>query len=174
MTRKQVGGDFRSKESAIIAVWSPVVWRTVPSRIFSGFRRADSSGPIRDAAERFRGVVIENRPAIEVMRKHDGQDTLHYVDPPYIHETRVAKQGYGDFEMSEDDHRELLTCLIELQGKVVLSGYANPLYDGMLSGWRRVEREARTLGSKRMEVIWLNFDAVQDAVDDAPGESRLI
>lgn len=34
-------------------------------------------------AGRFRGVVIENRSAADVMAQHDGPDTLHYLDPPY-------------------------------------------------------------------------------------------
>ena len=29
---------------------------------------------------RFEGVLIENRPAIEVMQQHDAPDTLHFID----------------------------------------------------------------------------------------------
>ena len=48
------------------------------------------------AGQRFQGVLIENRPALEVMRQHDAPDTLHFVDPPYLHGTRVLQaNGQG-------------------------------------------------------------------------------
>lgn len=37
---------------------------------------------------RLRGVVIEKRPAVDVLAQQDGPETLHYVDPPYVHSTR--------------------------------------------------------------------------------------
>lgn len=41
-------------------------------------------------ASRFAGVLIENRDAIQCMRDHDTATTLHFVDPPYVHGTRVC------------------------------------------------------------------------------------
>ena len=38
---------------------------------------------------RLRRVVILNEPAIDVIRREDGERTLYYLDPPYLHETRV-------------------------------------------------------------------------------------
>lgn len=114
--------------------------------------------------ERLRGVVIENRPAMQVMASHDGPDTLHYVDPPYLPDTRSPKsrKGGGKYhayrhEMSEADHVELLAFLTTLQGVVVLSGYPSPMYDAALPGWRRIEREALADGARpRIEVLWIN------------------
>lgn len=115
-------------------------------------------------AERMRGVVVERRPAADVMRQHDGSETLHYVDPPYLPETRSTKsrksgERYNAYqhEMSVDDHRELLALLRELRGMVVLSGYPSALYDDALPEWTRVERRALTDGAReRTEVLWLN------------------
>jgi len=124
--------------------------------------------------ERLRGVVIEQRPADEVMRCHDGPETLHYVDPPYVHATRsqkvrgtVSRKAYRH-EMSDEAHRELAACLEGLHGAVVLSGYDCPLYDELYGGWRRVERLARVDGAgARTEVLWLRN--VADATPDLFG-----
>lgn len=43
---------------------------------------------IMQAAERLRGVQIENRPAIEVMRRFNNKKVLIYLDPPYMPGTR--------------------------------------------------------------------------------------
>lgn len=40
-------------------------------------------------ASRFTGVLVENRDAVTCMKDHDTPSTLHFVDPPYIHDTRV-------------------------------------------------------------------------------------
>jgi DNA adenine methylase len=115
--------------------------------------------------ERLRGVVIENRDACECMAQHDRTDALHYVDPPYVLETRsmknpYCKKGYR-FELTDAQHRDLAKFLYTLKGCVVLSGYACDLYDKELfSDWRRVERAARADGAReRTEVLWINRSA---------------
>lgn len=112
---------------------------------------------------RFAGVVIECRPALDVMDQHDGPATLHYVDPPYPHSTRAAGNKYDlgwrmyRHELGDDDHAELLDRLDRLAGMVVLSGYACPLYDDRLSHWRRVEMPTYADGARpRTEVMWIN------------------
>ena len=111
--------------------------------------------------QRLRGVVIENRPALEVLQRHDDINTLHYVDPPYPFLTRGNNAGVRQkyrFELADDDHRELATALHSLAGMVVLSGYACDLYDVELyAGWKRCEKVAYADGGReRTEVLWLN------------------
>ncbi len=112
--------------------------------------------------ERLRGVVIERRHAHEVLTAHDGPDTLHYVDPPYVHSTRQKGnlENYR-YEMTDDDHRQLAAVLKTLRGGVIVSGYASPLYDQELfSSWHRAARAARADGAlARTEVLWLNNSA---------------
>lgn len=119
---------------------------------------------IEAVGERFAGVLIENRPAIDVMQAHDGPDTMHFVDPPYMRSTRkIGGGGYGRcyrHEMTDDDHAELLGAIAELDGMVVISGYDSGLYRERLQGWRRHETAARISSgrgtSMRTEVVWLN------------------
>lgn len=118
---------------------------------------------IAAVGERFNSVLIENRPAIEVMQQHDGVETLHFVDPPYVHGTRVLQangRGYYRHEMSDDDHVELLTFLLELDGMIVLSGYMSDMYADILSGWESHTTKSRISAGRgsalRDEVVWIN------------------
>lgn len=110
--------------------------------------------------ERLRGVVIENRDALEVMAQHDGPTTLHYVDPPYVFETRsnanlYCKKGYKH-EMTDEQHRELSAYLKTLKGCVILSGYGCPLYDELYGDWERIEKDSLADGARpRTEVLWM-------------------
>jgi DNA adenine methylase len=112
--------------------------------------------------ERLKRVVILNRPALEVIRSQDGPNTLFYCDPPYLHETRTATKVY-DFEMTEEEHRELLDVLQSVEGKVMLSGYPSELYDKTLAEWTRHSFElpnnaagGATKG-RETEVLWCNW-----------------
>lgn len=106
--------------------------------------------------ERLRGVCIENRDAVAVMQAHDGEETVHYVDPPYVAVTR-DKGGDYRHEMTDADHEALAGELHKLRGSVVLSGYASPLYDELYRDWQRVERVALADGARaRVEVLWLS------------------
>ena len=112
---------------------------------------------------RLQRVVILNRPAVEVIRSQDGPETLFYLDPPYHPDTRASVGQSGACEMTAAEHEELLDVVLCLQGKVLLSGYACPLYDSRLAGWQRREfdlpnHQASGVLKRRMtEVLWCNF-----------------
>lgn len=108
---------------------------------------------------RLQGVIVMCRPALDVMKRHDAETTLHYVDPPYLLSTRSSMRADYEHEMTDADHEELLGFLKTLKGRVVLSGYASPLYDEVLADWRRVQKPTRTAGAAaRVETLWMNFE----------------
>ncbi len=120
--------------------------------------------------ERLRGVVIENRDALELIGQHDAPDALFYVDPPYVHDTRSRKtnrksgrikaHGYRH-EMTDDDHRKLAEILKSVRGAVAISGYHHPLYDELYGEWQCVEKPTHADGARdRLEVLWLSPRAV--------------
>lgn len=111
--------------------------------------------------ERLKGVVIENKNAIEVIRQHDGRETLFYVDPPYVADSRNDREGYLH-EMTDEQHLELLEVLKQVKGSVVLNGYRSSLYESL--GWKSIEAEAYANANtsedrKRIEVLWFNESA---------------
>jgi DNA adenine methylase len=113
--------------------------------------------------ERLRGVVIEHGPAIPLMEKCDTVQTLHYVDPPYVHSTRGDKHLYSH-EMTNAEHEQLLQFLLTLQGSVIVSGYSSELYEDLLAGWPRTQKAAMADGAgARTEVLWKNPRAMAGA-----------
>jgi DNA adenine methylase len=121
--------------------------------------------------DRLRGVVIEQRDAMDVMQEHDGPDTLHYVDPPYVHSTRSAKtrgtvtrKAYKH-EMDDDQHRALAAALAKLRGMVVVSGYRCELYDEVFEGWQRIDATTHADGAReRVESLWLSRQIPQQGL----------
>lgn len=111
--------------------------------------------------ERFQGVLIENRDAIEVMQAHDGPATLHFVDPPYVHATRhMRNKGGYRHELDDNAHRRLIQALRAVDGMVILCGYENHLYTELLPDWQVHRTLARISGGRgtsvRTECIWIN------------------
>jgi DNA adenine methylase len=105
--------------------------------------------------------------ALECLKAFNTSETLHYLDPPFLGETRVAKKIYGEFEMSPKDHEELLTWLGErCRAKFALSGYPNPMYAAAAEayGWRVRTTEVGCSASSAKEkptrtaALWMNYD----------------
>lgn len=126
-----------------------IEWNNIPSNLLL-------------ICERLKGVLIEDcLPAVECMEKQDSVSTLHYLDPPYHHDTRHDNSMYL-FEMTENQHIELAESVRKLKGMVIISGYAHPLYDNELfKDWVRVTKKSWADGAKeRLEVIWMNEASV--------------
>lgn len=115
---------------------------------------------IMRTAERLRGVQIENKPAIELIKRFNFPNVLIYADPPYVLSTRHGKQYRC--EMNDRQHEELLDVLLAHRGMVLLSGYDNALYNDRLRAWHREETTCYSqVCSKKQEVLWMNFEPMR-------------
>jgi len=116
---------------------------------------------IRQAAARLKKVLIENRDAIKVIRDHDREDTLFFIDPPYVHETRTIGGKAYRHEMTNADHEQLIDVLKQCKGKVILCGYEHPIYKEL--SWKKVIKSVAASGQtgseKREEILWINPQA---------------
>jgi DNA adenine methylase len=112
---------------------------------------------IMQAAERIRGVQIENRPAVELIERFNSPKVLIYADPPYVLSTRHGKQYRH--EMDNQQQHDLIDVLMAHKGPVLLSGYDSDLYNDRLSGWYREETTCYSqVSSKKREILWMNFE----------------
>lgn len=125
---------------------------TTPSHDWANYAQA-----LPALVARLQGTVIECRDYRKIIETHDTADTLFYVDPPYVHSTRESAKRYN-FEMTDEDHRELARILHEVRGKVVLSGYDCELYRELYADWQATPFSALADGARpRIEMLWTNF-----------------
>jgi DNA adenine methylase len=118
---------------------------------------------LQDAHERLLRVMVLCRPGLRVIEQEDGEATAQYLDPPYHPDCRTAPRAYGTYEMTAHDHEEMLDTIKQCRSKILLSGYANPLYDRVLASWNRhpFDLPNNASGSKtkdrETEMVWCNF-----------------
>lgn len=117
---------------------------------------------ISKAAERLRSVRVENKDAKDLLEHYLHRPaTLVYLDPPYLAD---RTNGYTHDENNPEFHRKLLKLANRAHCMIFISGYANDLYETLLTaerGWSRRTIDATTRDSsgqihKRIEVVWMN------------------
>ena len=122
----------------------------------------DAVERLPEIADRLRKVQLENNDWETVVKRYDSERTFFYMDPPYVHSTR--KSGGYTHEMTDDDHERLIARICTLKGKVLISGYPNPIYDKL--DWQRTDLDASCFSAhgsgaetERIECLWRNYDA---------------
>ena len=116
---------------------------------------------IRQAAARLKKVLIENRDAIKVIQDNDREDTLFFIDPPYVLDTRNMGGKAYRHEMSNADHEQLINVLNSCKGKIILCGYDHTIYEAL--NWKKVIKSVAAAGQSgsvlREEILWINPQA---------------
>ena len=96
--------------------------------------------------ERLKHVTLENEGYEKLFERYDGNETLFFLDPPYVKETRTC--AIYDNEFTTSDHEKLINLVNECKGSVILCTFDNDLYDTGLKGFEKVVVE-RTLNIDR-------------------------
>jgi DNA adenine methylase len=125
---------------------------------YSGATEKWISYPIalRKIVNRLRCVNIEYKDALEVIDIYDSPETLFYVDPPYVSETRTGNADDYECELTNEQHIMLAQKLNTVQGKVILSGYSCPLYRELYHGWHTDQKRDHTdRAGERIEMLWM-------------------
>jgi DNA adenine methylase len=149
MSRGGMGGDF---------AWSDRLRGGQPGDVNAWETMIEEIPAISGALQ---GVEIRCGHASEVIDDYDSEDTLFYLDPPYLHETRTAKSVYAH-EMTTEDHWALLAQILESRAIIMVSGYHSEMYDNALKDWTLHEFRVKNnsgQGKKkndRIECLWIN------------------
>lgn len=129
--------------------------------------------------ERFKYITIENDSFEKIIPRYDYPDTLFYLDPPYIPDTRKDNRFY-QHEMSYEQHEQLVSLLLNIKGMCIFSCYMHDMYNILIeNNWGVIEIESvahvkgyrkytpehikiKKLNDKRTEVIFLNPQCIRN------------
>lgn len=89
----------------------------VSHHIGARFNIAKLGPMLEDLHERLAGVVVENLPFAEFLRRYDSPETLFYLDPPYW----GSEGDYGPELFSGADFQALAEALKALRGRFIVS-----------------------------------------------------
>lgn len=129
-------------------------------------------GRFAAVVERMQRVTWERCDAADLIgRMATAEDTVVYLDPPYLGETRRGRdrQRPADYlhDMGDpDSHIRLAEAARATPATVLLSGYPSGLYEDLYGDWWRLEIPVRVHSSnsvttergERTEVLWCNRD----------------
>ena len=116
---------------------------------------------IQAIVERLEGIHLSNDSAFDVIPKYDSDDTLFYVDPPYMKQTKTV-DTYR-FELTNIEHERLAKMLCSCKGKVMLSGYWCRDYANWYADWNAISWDMPNNSGqskqkqRREEWLWMNF-----------------
>ena len=135
-------------------------WRNVQQ--FNGPRTATMWNYLPDTVievcERLKEAQIENTDALTLIERYNDENTLIYIDPPYLKSLRRRNMYHN--EMSVKQHKDLLDLIKSSKAKIILSSYDNELYNTELREWCTAETKAfAQFGKSRTEKLWMNFDS---------------
>ena len=163
MTALDDPDDMRRALAFTVAVTSSFMHTDKGSASFAIRRRADDHGQgpwcfadrVPALKRRLRGVCIENRRGVDVMRFFAPEPTaVLYIDPPY------GEADTSSYAVYEADRSETLEVLRDARCQVAISGYGT---EWDILGWERHEFITTTevapyMGSaERVEVLWCNY-----------------
>lgn len=118
----------------------------------------------------FRKAKTYNEPAIKIISKKliaADTDTFVFMDPPYLHSTRPNSTKLYKYEMSDFDHKQLLSSVLQLNCNVMIVHPVCDLYDEWLKGWRKVLIKVRYNTKTSLECLYMNYDVPSTLQTDA-------
>ena len=109
------------------------------------------------------GIAVFNLDAIQILKEYSWQPQYQYclyLDPPYPLNSRRSNVAVYNYEISDDQHIELLKTVKCLPGNVdcIISTYENDLYKKYLSDWRLKTFTSQTRGGPATEYLYMNYE----------------
>ena len=104
-------------------------------------------------------MQVSQQPSVQLLSSLSpgDTDTFIYLDPPYPISSRLSKAEIYNFEMTDNDHIQLLTTLLAMDCLCMVSTYPNDIYNEMLNTWTLVEFKTNVHGTVVTEQLYMNY-----------------
>ena len=115
---------------------------------------------LKELHDRLSAVIVLNEDSIKLIQRMDSSSAFMYLDPPYHPSTRSSGDYVHDY--TEQDHETLISTVLTLKGKILISGYDCKEYDRLLSKFTKVKFDVSTLDGNnavkmKEETLWKNY-----------------
>lgn len=111
-----------------------------------------------DAAVHIPGCTVICADGISWLANHSIPDyALIYLDPPYLLSTRRHPRRIYRYELTDQQHLDLLKVIVHLRCSIAISGYPSGMYEEALWDWRVITYQARTHRFTATECLWMNY-----------------
>lgn len=110
--------------------------------------------------KKFPGVTVTNDCTVRILQTNEAvhsKDTFIFLDPPYLHSTRPNRTELYEFEMTDDEHIQLLATVLQLNCNVMIIHPKCELYDTYLKDWNKVEVKIRYNQKLSIEYLYMNY-----------------
>ena len=112
------------------------------------------------------GCTVTNLPAVDILNTLStvpaAENKFVFLDPPYHHDCRIYNTKIYKFEMTNDDHVQMLSAVLDLKCNCMIIHPQCQLYDQSLADWRTVQIKVRYHNKTSIEKLYMNYpDPVQ-------------
>ncbi len=112
--------------------------------------------PVKDCAIKYLKIRLQAKKLNED-RGFTRNDFI-YLDPPYPMAARNNGKAYYNHEMTDDDHVQLLSTIVDLDANIMISTRQNDLYNKHLKSWNKKEFLVASRTGAVNEIIYMNYD----------------
>ena len=133
-------------------------------KTFAASEKADDTSNIWDSmteqleeiSERIKNVSVLCKNFIDIIKAWDETNTLFYLDPPAIRSVEGVAEA--PFELTVDEHLNLIHLAKNAKAKVIISGFSCPLYNRALKAWKcKKKSPIPSAKDRRIECVWINY-----------------
>ena len=109
-------------------------------------------------------AFIHNADVFTWVKDHwhlfDG-NTFVYLDPPYPLSSRRSGRDIYKYELTDEQHADILQLIIAMPAMVAISTYKNDLYARALNDWNLYTFQSQTRKGPATEYLYMNYPEPQ-------------
>lgn len=104
-------------------------------------------------------VTFENTHVFDWMKKHQYGQRMQFVyyDPPYKHDSTACKTQIYKHTFSDNEHKEFLKKVTQVNYNCMISHYPCELYDTMLKDWNTFDIKVSVRSRVQIERLYMNY-----------------
>ena len=108
-----------------------------------------------------RGSIVSSRPAVQILQQLISmpamEETFVFLNPPYLKYTRNNQLNLYNFDMTGDDHRQLLSLVRDLKCNCMIIHPDCELYNQELKSFREIQLTVRYHNKTSIEKLYMNY-----------------